>query len=237
MIEKILSLSSPFSSFLLPFWHSFSFSFLYISIVDLFAVLAWISVRDPSPIHRTKSMVSSTHSLRHIDRTCSIGQGCRRYWPGQFLLVCGRRTSWRRWNHCQWILRPLDSVSFIFSFDHQMNMNWFPRTYVTFDKSTRSVGQASKAMEVTNAKNTIYNFKRLLGRRYYDMMVQQEKELNAYSIVEGNGSSVNIEVIIGEHTWNLDWESILVGQLSQWTQTFHSRTDHWHDVFEVETYR
>jgi molecular chaperone DnaK (HSP70) len=51
-------------------------------------------------------------------------------------------------------------------------------------------------MEVTNAKNTINNFKRLLGRRYQDSYVQQEKEFNAYSIVEGNGGSVNIEVYI-----------------------------------------
>ncbi|CAF3039194.1 unnamed protein product [Rotaria sp. Silwood2] len=67
-------------------------------------------------------------------------------------------------------------------------------TYVTFDKSIRAIGQASKAMEITNAKNTICNFKRLLGRRYHDTCVQQEKELNAYSIVEGKGGSVNIEV-------------------------------------------
>jgi len=51
-------------------------------------------------------------------------------------------------------------------------------------------------MEVTNAKNTINNFKRLLGRRYQDSYVQQEKEFNAYSIVEGNSGSVNIEVYI-----------------------------------------
>ncbi len=49
-------------------------------------------------------------------------------------------------------------------------------------------------MEVTNAKNTICNFKRLLGRRYHDTYVQQEKDFNAYSIVEGKNGSVNIEV-------------------------------------------
>lgn len=50
-------------------------------------------------------------------------------------------------------------------------------------------------MEITNAKNTICNFKRLLGRRYNDLLVQEEKDLNSYSIVEGKGGSVNIEVI------------------------------------------
>ena len=49
-------------------------------------------------------------------------------------------------------------------------------------------------MEVTHAKNTIHNFKRLLGRKYQDAYVQQEKQLSAYTIVEANGGSVNIEV-------------------------------------------
>ncbi|CAF3639272.1 unnamed protein product [Rotaria sp. Silwood1] len=67
-------------------------------------------------------------------------------------------------------------------------------TFVTFNKSTRSMGQSSKAMEVTHAKNTICNFKRLLGRKYQDSYVQHEKEFNPYSIVEGPNGSVNIEV-------------------------------------------
>lgn len=49
-------------------------------------------------------------------------------------------------------------------------------------------------MEITHAKNTICNFKRLLGRRYNDLLVQQEKQLNAYEIVEGKNGFVNIEV-------------------------------------------
>lgn len=49
-------------------------------------------------------------------------------------------------------------------------------------------------MEISHARDTICNFKRLLGRKYQDLFVQQEKILNAYSIVEGNIGSVNIEV-------------------------------------------
>ncbi|CAF0898415.1 unnamed protein product [Didymodactylos carnosus] len=67
-------------------------------------------------------------------------------------------------------------------------------TYITFAQRTRAIGQASKAQEVTHAKNTICNFKRLLGRKYNDSFVQSEKQLNAYSIVEGNNGSVQIEV-------------------------------------------
>lgn len=49
-------------------------------------------------------------------------------------------------------------------------------------------------MEITHAKNTITNFKRLLGRHYQDPFVQHEKELNAYSIVQSNTGFANIEV-------------------------------------------
>lgn len=49
-------------------------------------------------------------------------------------------------------------------------------------------------MEVTHAKNTINNFKRLIGRRFHDSYVQQEKQLNAYSVIEGPNGSINLEV-------------------------------------------
>ncbi|CAF2720389.1 unnamed protein product [Rotaria sp. Silwood2] len=67
-------------------------------------------------------------------------------------------------------------------------------TYVTFHKSTRSIGQSSKEMEITHANNTIYNFKRLFCRRCQDSYVQQERQFNPYSIVEGTRGAVNIEV-------------------------------------------
>lgn len=49
-------------------------------------------------------------------------------------------------------------------------------------------------MEVTHAKNTVCNFKRLLGRRFQDTHVQQEKALNSYQIIEGPNGKVNVEV-------------------------------------------
>lgn len=49
-------------------------------------------------------------------------------------------------------------------------------------------------MEITHSKNTICNFKRLLGRRYNDLFVQQEKDCNSYEIVEGKNGFANIEV-------------------------------------------
>ena len=67
-------------------------------------------------------------------------------------------------------------------------------------------------MEVTNAKNTINNFKRLIGRRFQDSHVQQEKEFNAYAIVEGPNSSVNIEVCVF-HRIVIKYQSLHVSRL------------------------
>ena len=92
-------------------------------------------------------------------------------------------------------------------------------------------------MEVTNAKNTICNFKRLLGRRYHDTIVQQERELNAYSIVEGSGSAVNIEVMINGWARSLASDTVSAGELSQRTQALHSGTDHRNDVLQTEAHR
>jgi hypothetical protein len=110
------------------------------------------------------------------------------------------------------------------------------RTYITFDKSTRSIGQASKAMEVTHAKNTISNFKRLLGRRYHDTYVQLEKEINSYAIVEGNHGTVNIEVSTKQHLIRTTDRSMCsLGRLSRRTQTIHTRANHRDYVHQVET--
>ena len=118
-------------------------------------------------------------------------------WYGKFFILYRSCSCWWCGNHCKWIFRSFNSVSLLLTDDirrNKLEQNCSFRTYVTFDKSTRVVGQASKAMEVTNPKNTICNFKRLIGRRYQDLFVQQEKDLNTYSIFEGKGGSVNIEV-------------------------------------------
>jgi molecular chaperone DnaK len=51
----------------------------------------------------------------------------------------------------------------------------------------RLVGVAAKRQAVTNAKNTIYSVKRLIGRSYEDEEVQRDKALLPYEILKANG--------------------------------------------------
>ena len=52
------------------------------------------------------------------------------------------------------------------------------------------VGQPAKRQAVTNPKNTLFAVKRLIGRRFKDDVVQRDKHMVPYSIVEaGNGDA------------------------------------------------
>ena len=65
---------------------------------------------------------------------------------------------------------------------------------VGFTDDERLVGQAAKRQAVTNPKNTLFAIKRLIGRRADDPMVQRDKDLVAYDIVEGPGGDAWVEV-------------------------------------------
>lgn len=57
----------------------------------------------------------------------------------------------------------------------------------------RLVGQVARRQQVTNAKNTIYEVKRLIGRRWEDKEVQRDLKLMGYEIVK-SGSGVKVKM-------------------------------------------
>ncbi|BBK33865.1 molecular chaperone DnaK [Stella humosa] len=65
---------------------------------------------------------------------------------------------------------------------------------VAFTESgERLVGQAAKRQAVTNPENTLFAFKRLLGRRDTDPMVVKEKTLVPYHIVKGDNGDAWVQ--------------------------------------------
>ncbi len=74
----------------------------------------------------------------------------------------------------------------------------------------RIVGLLAKRQAVTNAKNTIYSVKRLIGRKFKDPVVQKDKKLLSYDIVESaNGG---IEVKMGDRTYKPEEISAMILQ-------------------------
>lgn len=65
---------------------------------------------------------------------------------------------------------------------------------VGFTDDERLVGQAAKRQAVTNPHNTLFAIKRLIGRRANDPLVEKDKAMVAYDIVEGPGGDAWVKV-------------------------------------------
>lgn len=70
------------------------------------------------------------------------------------------------------------------------------RSCVAFSGKNRILGVAAKSQMVTNVKNTIHGFKRLLGRKYNDPQVQFELRFLPYKITQQADGSIGIHVSI-----------------------------------------
>jgi molecular chaperone DnaK len=70
-----------------------------------------------------------------------------------------------------------------------------PSIVAYLDNSEIRVGQPAKHQAVTNAKNTIYAVKRLIGRRYDDPMVRRMQETVPYKIVKADNGDAWVEVL------------------------------------------
>jgi len=57
----------------------------------------------------------------------------------------------------------------------------------------RLVGQVARRQQVTNAKNTVYEVKRLIGRNFKDKEVQRDLKLMGYEIVK-SGNAVKVKM-------------------------------------------
>ncbi len=65
---------------------------------------------------------------------------------------------------------------------------------VGFTEGERLVGQAAKRQAVTNATNTVFAVKRLIGRRIGDAEVEKDKKLVSYDIVDSGNGDAWVEV-------------------------------------------
>jgi heat shock protein 1/8 len=67
-------------------------------------------------------------------------------------------------------------------------------SYVSFNGSERLVGDAAKSVAAANPKNTVFDAKRLIGRRFRDTTVQNDMKHWPFKVVEGRGEKPEIEV-------------------------------------------
>ena len=64
---------------------------------------------------------------------------------------------------------------------------------VGFTDDERLVGQAAKRQAVTNPTNTLFAVKRLIGRRIDDPLVNKDKDMVPFDIVDGGNGDAWVE--------------------------------------------
>jgi len=69
-----------------------------------------------------------------------------------------------------------------------------PPSYVSFTETERLVGTAAKNQAPRNAENTVYDAKRLIGRKFEDPVVQADMKLWPFTVVKESDSRPAIEV-------------------------------------------
>jgi heat shock protein 5 len=60
-------------------------------------------------------------------------------------------------------------------------------SWVAFTETERLIGEAAKNQAPSNPENTVFDVKRLIGRRFDDPEVQRDKKLYPYTIIEKEG--------------------------------------------------
>ena len=60
-------------------------------------------------------------------------------------------------------------------------------SYVAYTSEERLVGDAAKSQAATNPRNTVFDAKRLIGRKFTDSVVQAEKKLWPFEVIDSNG--------------------------------------------------
>ncbi len=74
-----------------------------------------------------------------------------------------------------------------------------PSVIAVNKKGERLVGQVARRQQVTNPKNTIYEMKRLIGRKWTDKEVQKDIKLMGYEMVK-SGTGVKVKMADKEYT-------------------------------------
>ena len=73
-------------------------------------------------------------------------------------------------------------------------------SYVAFNETERLIGDAAKNQASLNPENTVYDAKRLLGRRFTDATVQSDMKLWPFKVTNGAGGKPNVQAKVADET-------------------------------------
>ena len=67
-------------------------------------------------------------------------------------------------------------------------------SYVAFTDSERLIGDAAKNQIAMNVRNTVFDAKRLIGRRFSDPAIQDDMKHWSFTVVDGGNDKPIIQV-------------------------------------------
>ncbi|KAH7855250.1 hypothetical protein Vadar_022902 [Vaccinium darrowii] len=84
-------------------------------------------------------------------------------------------------------------------------------SYVAFTDTERLIGDAAKNQAAINPENTVYDVKRLIGRRYSDPSVQADMKMWPFKVVPGPEGIFEVKATAGDtHLGGEDFDNRLV---------------------------
>ena len=75
-----------------------------------------------------------------------------------------------------------------------------PSIYAVTKDGKKLVGHLAKRQAVMNPENTVFAFKRLIGRRFESLQVQESIRRYPYKIVKGHNDDVRVKLVDREYT-------------------------------------
>ena len=67
-------------------------------------------------------------------------------------------------------------------------------SYVAFTDSERLIGDSAKNQVARNPENTVFDAKRLIGRKFQDPVVQADAKQFSFKVIAGHGDKPMIQV-------------------------------------------
>ncbi|MFY7731629.1 MAG: molecular chaperone DnaK [Flavobacterium sp.] len=92
-------------------------------------------------------------------------------------------------------------------------------SWVAFADGERLVGDAAKNQVTSNLKNTIFDVKRLIGRKFNDPEVQKELPNLSYEVICGKNNSPEI-VVNGEHYTPEQISALILSSMKETAEAF-----------------
>ena len=95
-------------------------------------------------------------------------------------------------------------------------------SYVAFTSEERIIGDAAKSQASSNPSNTVFDAKRLIGRKFDDPVVTSERKLWPFKVVDSAGGKPKIQVEWKGETAQFLPEEISAAVLQKMKQTAES---------------